>query len=110
VTTIAGFFLILHGFIHGAVWLSPRPAEEMPFDPCRSWLLGRIGPPVRSLAAGSVVLFVLAGLFLLDGGGSAAATAAVAAGMSLVLVVLTFNRWLSAALAIDVAIALVALA
>jgi hypothetical protein len=107
VTTFAGIFLILHGFVHGAVWLSPR-ADDAPFDPCRSWLLGRIGPPARSLAAGSLVLFMLAGVFLL-GGGESAAAAAVGAAMSLVLVVLTFNRWLSAALAIDVAIAVLAL-
>ena len=108
-TTFAGVFLILHGFVHAAVWLAP-PADDAPFDPCRSWLLGRIGPPARFLAAGSLVLFLIASLLPLGGGGAAASTAAAGAAMSLVLVALTFNRWLSAALAIDVAIVVLALA
>ena len=108
-TAVAGIFLVAHGLVHVAVWLSP-PQPDAPFDACRSWLLGQIRPLARALAAGACGLFILAGVLALVGAGSAAGTAVAAAGVSLVLTVLTFNPWLSAAVAINVAIAVVAIA
>jgi hypothetical protein len=104
---LAGVFLIAHGLVHGAVWLAPHP-QDTPFDPCKSWLLGPIGPLARALAGAAGLGFVVVGTVTLADGG-AAAGAAAAALVSLLLVALTFNRWLSGAVAINVAIAVIAL-
>jgi hypothetical protein len=109
VNVLLGLLLIAHGLVHLAVWLAP-PADGAPFDPGRSWLIGDARGPARRLAGAACVLFVVAGLLVslgLSGGPGVAAAGAV---VSLVLVALTFNRWLSGAVAINVAIALLALA
>ena len=107
-TVVAGVFLILHGLVHIAVWLSPR-SPDMPFDARRSWLLGQSWPLVRTLAVVSCALLVASGLLVLLGAGTGASVAVAGAAVSLLLVVLTFNRWLLGAVAIDLAIIAVAL-
>ena len=106
---LAGMFLIAHGLVHLAVWLPPAK-DDAPFDPGRSWLLGQARPLTRALAVLACAVLVLAGLLVLIGAGSAAGAAAVGAAISLALVALTFDPWLSGAVAINVAIAVVALA
>ena len=108
-TTLAGIFLIAHGLVHLAVWL-PRPAADAPFDPGRSWLIGEAGSLTRPLALVACGILVLSGLLLLPGTWAGAALAVTGASVSLALVLLTFNRWLTVAVAIDVAIVLVVLA
>jgi hypothetical protein len=106
---LLGVLLIAHGLVHVAVWLAPQD-DGAPFDPGHSWLIGDARSLARGLAGAGCATFVLAGLlfaFDLSGG---AQVAAAGAALSLALVVLTFNRWLSGAIAINVAIALLALA
>ena len=107
-TVLAGVFLILHGVVHIAVWLSPPPADA-PFDARQSWLITDSWPIVRALAIISCALFVAAGLLLFFGAATGAAVAFAGAVVSLLLVVMTFNRWLLGAVAIDLAIIAVAL-
>ena len=106
---LGGIFLIAHGLVHLAIWLPPAK-DDAPFDPGRSWLLGEARPLARPLAVLVCAVLVLAGLLVLIGAGVAAGAAVVGATISLALVALTFNPWLSAAVAINVAIAVVALA
>jgi hypothetical protein len=106
---LGGLFLIAHGLVHLAIWM-PEPRAGAPFDPRRSWLLGETSGLVRPLAVLACGLLVLAGAFLLNGGGDLDAGLAVAGALaSLALVALTFHPWLLAAVAIDVAIVVVAL-
>ena len=107
-SVIGGLFLVLHGLVHLAIWL-PEPKDDAPFDPGHSWLLGAARGPARGLAIAAGALFVLAGVLVLTGAPSCAAAAVAGAAVSLALVVLTFHPWLLGAVAIDAAIAVVAL-
>jgi hypothetical protein len=109
VTVLAGLFLIAHGLVHAAVWLAP-PAPDAPFNPRHSWLIGDATAAARALAVTAGVLLALAGTLLVFDAGSPGAFAVAGAGVSLVLVVLTFNRWFVFAVAINIAIIVVALA
>ena len=108
VTVLAGLFLIAHGLIHVAIWM-PEPKADAPFDPGRSWLFGEARGIARALAAVTAALFGAAGILVMLGAGSAAGLAVVGAMASLALVLLTFHPWLLGAVAIDVAIAVIAL-
>jgi len=57
-------FLAAHGFVHIAVWATPKPADgkEPPFDAAHSWLLGDARSLAISLAVVSAALFVVAAL------------------------------------------------
>jgi uncharacterized membrane protein YphA (DoxX/SURF4 family) len=107
VSVLAGLFLIAHGLVHLAVWVAPAPPDA-PFDSRRSWLLGAIGPLATVLAILACVLLAVAGVLVLAGAGADLAIAGAA--VSLVLVLLTFHRWLSFGVVIDVAIIAIALA
>ena len=63
----------------------------------------------RALAVAAGALFALAGVLVLGGANAGAALAVAGAAVSLALVLLTFHPWLLGAVAIDVAIAVVAL-
>jgi fatty acid desaturase len=90
------------------IWM-PEPKADATFDPGRSWLFGEARRTARALAAATAALFGAAGILVMLGAGSAAGLAVVGALASLVLVLLTFHPWLLGAVAIDVAIAVVAL-
>jgi hypothetical protein len=107
-TALAGLFLIAHGLVHVAVWLTPPPPKA-PFDSHRSWLLGDIGFVSSMLAALACALFVIAGVLVLAGAGVGATLAVVGAAVSLVLVLLTFHPWFLFATVIDIAIIEIAL-
>jgi hypothetical protein len=107
-TVLAGLFLVAHGLVHLAIWL-PAPKEDAPFDPGHSWLFGDVHLPARGLAVAAAGLLALAGVLVLAGGDARAALAVAGAAVSLALVLLTFHPWLLGAVAIDVAIAAVAL-
>lgn len=107
-SVLAGLVLITHGLVHLAVWL-PNPKDEAPFDPYHSWLLGDAGRYARGLAIAACVLLAAGGLLVLMGTAAGAALAAAGAAISLSLVVLTFHPWLFGAVAIDLAVAAVAL-
>jgi len=109
VTVLAGLFLVAHGLVHIAVWLAPQPPDA-PFDSHRSWLLGDVGGPSRGLAVTASVLLVASGILVLAGADAGAGVAVAGAAVSLALVVLTFHPWFIAAVAINLAIIVVALA
>jgi hypothetical protein len=106
---LAGLFLVAHGLVHVAVWLAPQPPDA-PFDSHHSWLLGDAAPQSRVLAAVACALLVLAGVLVLAGAGAGGGVAVAGAAVSLVLVFLTFHPWFAAAVAINIAIIIVALA
>jgi hypothetical protein len=108
VSVLGGLFLRAHGLVHLAVWL-PEPKEDAPFDPRHSWLLGDARLPAQALALAACVALLVAGVLVLVGAGIGPALAIAGAVVSLVLVLLTFHLWLLAAVAIDTAIAVVAL-
>lgn len=108
-TTLAGVFLIVHGVLHVAIWLPPA-GRGAPFDPGHSWLLGDAPAVARPLALLACTVLALSGVLVLAGSGAAAKAAIAGASVSLALVVLTFHPWLAGALAIDLAIAAVAIA
>ena len=107
-SVLAGLFLIAHGLVHLAVWV-PAPEQDAPFDPGHSWLLGEIRRPARAVAATAAALLSVAGILVLAGAGAGTDLAVVGATVSVALVGLTFHPWLLGAVAIDVAVAVVAL-
>jgi hypothetical protein len=108
VSVLGGLFLIAHGLVHIAIWI-PEPKEDAPFDPHRSWLLGDVRQLTRALAVTACVVLVTAGVLVLTGAGLGAGLAVTGAAVSLAVVLLSFHPWLLGAVAIDVAIAIVAL-
>lgn len=105
---LAGLFLVAHGLVHLAVWVAPPPPDA-PFDSRYSWLLGDAGSLSPALATAACALFVLAGVLVIAAADLGATLALAGAGVSLALVVLTFNRWFVFAIAINGAIIAIAL-
>jgi hypothetical protein len=99
---IFGAFLIVHGLIHPAVWSTPKPTgQKAPFDPSHSWLLGDARGLASALAVTVAVLYAIAGVgVFVDATWWQALTVATSA-VSLALILLTFNPWLLAGIAID---------
>jgi hypothetical protein len=107
VSVLAGLFLIAHGLVHLAIWL-PAPKEDAPFDSGHPWLFGEVRMVTSALAVAACVILAVAGVLVLVGAGTGAVFAIIGAGVSLVLVLLTFHPWFLGAVAIDVGIAVVA--
>jgi hypothetical protein len=85
-------FLIAHGGVHLAIWLTPFKADA-PFDPGRSWLLGgqrRLGIALAVVAA---ALLVVGGMGLWAGGSWWRGIAVAGLAVSFVLMVLYFHPW-----------------
>lgn len=108
---LLGLFLVAHGLVHAAIWASPAAANAQPFDPAHSWLLNGLGagrPAAhtisRLLALTAAAGFVVGGVGLLVHVGWWGAFAAGSAAVSLLLMVLYFNRWLIVGLGIELAI------
>ena len=98
-------FLVTHGLIHIAVWVVPRPkAAKAPFDPSHSWLLGDVRGLAVALAATAGVLYVVAGVGLLAEETWWRPLTVASSGVSLGLMLLTFNPWLLGGIALDVAL------
>ncbi len=92
-----GSLLFVHGFVHVRLWLWGVGSGP----PNRSWLFGEV-------RAASVALAILAGTALTAAGLGAVAgqnwwpnVALAGSLVSVVLIVLVVNRWLSIGLAID---------
>lgn len=103
-----GLFLVAHGLIHVAIWLTPANSDA-PFDVRHSPIFGDLGALATAggLLAGAA--FVASGLaYLLDGAWWPVALTG-AASFSIVLLLATFTTWWLLALAIDVALGVVAL-
>jgi hypothetical protein len=110
---LIGLFLLAHGLIHAAIWATPRPTDPKaaPFDASGSWLLDEFGIGQAGTRTISVVLalvaaagFVATGLGVLLGVGWWRPLGIVAAVVSLLLLLVYFNRWLLLGVAIDVGI------
>ena len=85
-------FLIAHGAVHLAVWLSPINPDG-PFDPSHSWLLGdqRVAAIALAVVAGALLMVGGVGLWMAEPWWRTLALAGLAA--SLVLMVLYFHPW-----------------
>lgn len=98
-------FLILHGFLHAAIWIPSQSGSQLPnFGPQASWLFAETRPVVVALA------LIAAGGFLWSGVAYAARLdmwtfpAIIAAVSSMALIVATFTPWWSFAVVINVVI------
>jgi hypothetical protein len=112
---LAGLFLIAHGLVHPAVWATPFDPARARFDPRHSWLAARAGleEVARSVAVGLALVaagcFLLAGIAVLGDASWAPGVAIAGAVVSLVLTVVSFNRWLWLNVVINAAILVIAL-
>jgi hypothetical protein len=94
-------FLVAHGGIHAAIWMSPR-LPDAPFDAAHSWLFGDVRPAAMALAAVAALAFAAAGAGFLIGQAWWALAGTLGAVVSLGLVALTFTPWWLAAVLINV--------
>ena len=102
---IFGGFLIAHGLIHPAVWSTPKPTDDKaPFNPSHSWLLGNVRGLASALAITVAVLYVIAGIGVFVEASWWQALTVATSVVSLALMLLTFNPWLLAGIAIDAAL------
>lgn len=85
-------FLIAHGGIHLAIWLSPVNPDA-PFDPSHSWLSGDQRGLAVSLAVAAAALLVLGGAGLWMGGSWWRLIAVGGLAASLLLMVVFFDPW-----------------
>ena len=90
ILTIA--FLIAHGAVHLAVWLSPINPDA-PFNPSHSWLVGdqRVVAILFAVVAGALLIVGGEGLWMAEPWWRTLALAGLAA--SFVLMVLFFRTW-----------------
>jgi hypothetical protein len=104
-----GVLLVLHGVVTTAIWVSPA-AEDAPFTPSHSWLLGET-PIVSGLVATVAgLLLMLTGVGVLADLSWWPEVAVTAGGVGTVLMLVWFHLWLSLGLAINVAVLAVGLA
>jgi hypothetical protein len=100
-------FLVVHGLIHAAIWLSPASGDA-PFDVRHSPVFGDVGALAMALGlvagAGFVASGVGYGLDMSWWSPICLASAAVSVGVLL----LTFTPWWLLALAINVVVSVVA--
>jgi hypothetical protein len=105
-----GIFLIVHGLVHSAIWLS-APKTNGPFNAGHSWffnLLGLQGGPERTFA---IIFSLIATLTLIIGGISLLSHQSwfqlpliIGASVSLLLIVAYFNPWMSLAILLDIGV------
>lgn len=100
-----GAFLFAHGLIHAAIWTAPKPKDQSgPFDPGHSWLLGDRRSVAAALALAAAVLFVASGVGVWASAGWWGPVTVVGSAVSLLLIALFFNAWLTLAVALDVGV------
>lgn len=110
---IFAVIVLAHGAVHAIMFALPFSAQalaDLPFDPSRSWLLGRrrrVGLALAALVALGAA--VAAGAIVADASWWPAATV-TAAALSIVLLVLFLDRWWIVGILISVVIGAVALA
>ncbi|GAA2121526.1 hypothetical protein [Nocardioides bigeumensis] len=108
-TALVAVFLIAHGLVHTAIWLTrPDPEHPAPFEPDHSALLTVNGAPASLvhrtsvvLAVGSAVLYVIAGVLVAFDAPGRVEVAAAAAIVGLSLKLLFFHPWLSLGVILD---------
>jgi nicotinamide riboside transporter PnuC len=104
---LAAGFLIAHGGIHAAIWISPRRSDA-PFDAAHSWLFGEVRPATIVLAIIAAVAFLAAGVGYFGAQDWWALAATAGSAVSILLLTLTFSPWWLAAFAINVALVILA--
>jgi hypothetical protein len=97
---VVGGFIVAHGLVTAAMWLTPARAGE-PFRATHSWLLGDARGLAVVVALVAAVGFVLAGVGFLAHQGWWAFTGVGAGAVALLLMTLFFNPWLLAGVVIS---------
>lgn len=101
---LLGGFVVAHGLVTAVMWAAPS-GSDAPFDVGHSWLLG----DARDLATVGALIaaagFVVAGAGYLADRGWWAPAAVTAGVLGVVLMLLYFDAWLIAGIAISAAIA-----
>jgi hypothetical protein len=95
-----GGFVIAHGLVTAALWAAPRKPDS-PFDSTHSWLLGDVRSVAVVMAMVAALGFVLAGIGFLTHQSWWGGFGIGAGALALVLMMLTFNPWLLAGIAIS---------
>jgi hypothetical protein len=101
-----GLFLLAHGLIHVAIY-APPTAADAPFDSGHSWLsrgARQARPLLLTFAYGSAAALMVAGIGLFAKQDWWQVVAIVGAALSLLLLVLFFNPWITIGVAINVAV------
>ena len=105
IRVLAGLFVVAHGVVTGAIWATPRRADA-PFDATHSWLIGdaRVVAVATSLILAAS--FTVAGIGLLTQHDWWAPWGLGAGVLGVAFMLLYFNPWLLAGMAISAAIAI----
>ncbi len=103
---VVGVALLAHGFVHFRAWWMPMPGSS---NLRRSWLIGEATGVSVGLATVAAIAFAAAGGGLIADQGWWPQVALAATGLSMVLIVLVFNRWLLLATALNALVAWYAL-
>ena len=101
-----GLFLLAHGLIHVAIY-APPTAADAPFDPGHSWLSSgarQARPLLLTFAYASAAAFTVAGIALFAKQDWWRPAAIVGAALSLLLLALFFNPWITVGVAINVTV------
>lgn len=107
---VVALFLLGHAAVHAVMWTLPLTdaAEDLPFDPAESWLLGR-HPTVFAVWAGAVaVLFALGAVAVATQVSWWPPVLVVAGVASVALMLVTFAPWWLVGIALSVGIVAVA--
>ena len=100
---LLGAFVVAHGLVTAFIWASPPRATE-PFRATHSWLLGDARPLAVVVALVAAAGFVLAGVGVIADQAWWAVSGIGAGAVALLLMVVFFNPWLLAGIAISVGI------
>jgi hypothetical protein len=104
-----GLVLLGHGLIHVAIY-APPTAADAPFDAGHSWLASgarQARPLLLTLAYASAATLTVAGIGLFAQQNWWQVAAIAGAVLSLLLLILFFNPWITVGVAINVAVILV---
>ena len=100
---LIGGFVVAHWLLTGALWAIPQKADEL-FRATHSWLLGDARSLAIAISLVAAIGFVLAGIGFLGHQGWWAVSGIGAGAVALILMVVYFNPWLLAGIAISAGI------
>lgn len=103
--------MVGHGLVHGimfALSYSPRARADMPFNPSHSWLIGDTRAFGLFFALLVTLAFVAAGAAYFWRATWWPQVTLVAAGLSLILLILYFSKWWAVGYLISIALAIAA--
>ena len=103
--------IVGHGLVHGIMFAlpySPQASADMPFNPSHSWLIGDTRAFGLVLALVVTLAFVVAGAAYLWRASWWPQVTVVAAGLSLILLILYFSKWWTVGYLISIALAIAA--